>query len=67
MRDGKMKISMIVAMDEDGCIGKRGNLPWRISSDLSRFRRLTEGDGFNAVVMGRKTWDSLPDSFRPLP
>ena len=67
MRDDKMKISMIVAMDEDGFIGMEGHLPWRISSDLSRFKRLTEGDRFNAVVMGRKTWDSLPNSFRPLP
>ncbi len=67
MRDDKMKISMIVAMDEDGFIGMEGHLPWRISSDLTRFKRLTKGDGFNAVVMGRKTWDSLPNSFRPLP
>ena len=62
-----MKISMIVAMDETGCIGKSGSLPWRLSKDLLRFKRLTEGDGFNAVIMGRKTWDSLPGSFRPLP
>ena len=62
-----MKIAMIVAMDESGFIGKDGDLPWRMSSDLKRFRDLTTGDGFNAVVMGRKTWDSLPDSYRPLP
>jgi len=62
-----MKISMIVAMDESGIIGNGGDLPWRLSHDLSRFKKLTEGDGFNAVIMGRKTWDSLPDSFRPLP
>ena len=62
-----MKMAMIVAMDEDGCIGHQGDLPWRLKSDMQRFKSLTEADGFNAVIMGRKTWDSLPDSFRPLP
>jgi len=62
-----MKLAMIVAMDEDGCIGRGNELPWRLSSDMARFKRLTEGDGFNAVIMGRKTWESLPASFRPLP
>ncbi len=62
-----MKIAMIVAMDEDGCIGRGNELPWRLASDMSRFKRLTEADGFNAVIMGRRTWESLPDSFRPLP
>ena len=55
-----MNISMIVAMDEDGYIGLGNSLPWKLSSDLARFKRLTEGDGFNAGVMGRNTWDSLP-------
>ena len=62
-----MKMAMIVAMDEEGCIGNQGDLPWRLKSDMIRFKNLTEADGFNAVIMGRKTWDSLPDSFRPLP
>ncbi len=62
-----MKLALIVAMDEDGCIGRGNELPWRLSSDMARFKRLTEGDGFNAVIMGRKTWESLPTSFRPLP
>ena len=62
-----MKISIIVAMDEDGAIGKNDALPWRLKSDMERFRKLTEGDGFNSVIMGRKTWDSLPKTFRPLP
>ena len=62
-----MKMAMIVAMDEDDCIGHQGDLPWRLKSDMQRFKSLTEADGFNAVIMGRKTWDSLPDSFRPLP
>ena len=62
-----MKIAMIVAMDEGGFIGKGNGLPWNIPSDMSRFKSLTIGDGFNSVVMGRRTWDSLPESFRPLP
>tara|TARA_B100000214_G_scaffold130030_1_gene92466 strand:+ start:227 stop:736 length:510 start_codon:yes stop_codon:yes gene_type:complete len=62
-----MKIAMIVAMDEEGAIGDSGRIPWRIKSDMERFRIITVGDGYNSVVMGRKTWDSLPDTFRPLP
>jgi len=62
-----MKVSMIVAMDEGGIIGNSQDLPWKIPSDLARFKSLTEGGGFNSVIMGRKTWDSLPSSFRPLP
>ena len=62
-----MKIMMIVAMDEQGIIGKDETLPWKLSNDLKRFKKLTISDGFNAVVMGRKTWESLPNGFRPLP
>ena len=62
-----MKMAMIVAMDEEGFIGMSNQLPWSLASDMARFKRLTEGDGFNSVIMGRKTWDSLPNSFRPLP
>ena len=58
---------MIVAMDRDGCIGRGNALPWKLSRDMSRFKNLTEADGFNSVVMGRRTWDSLPERFRPLP
>ena len=62
-----MKMVMIVAMDEDGFIGRGNELPWKLSSDMARFKELTEADGFNSVIMGRKTWDSLPDTYRPLP
>ena len=62
-----MRMAMIVAMDEDGFIGRGNQLPWRLASAMARFKRLTEGDGFNSVIMGRKTWDSLPGSFKPLP
>ena len=58
---------MVVAMDEEGFIGRGNRLPWRLASDMARFKRLTEGDGFNSVIMGRKTWDSLSEGYRPLP
>jgi dihydrofolate reductase len=62
-----MKVKMIVAMDDQRFIGKNGELPWRLSADMSRFRNLTISDGYNAVIMGRKTWDSLPAAYKPLP
>jgi len=51
-----------VARARNGVIGKDGGLPWRLSSDLKLFRALTMG---KPVIMGRKTWDSLP--IKPLP
>jgi dihydrofolate reductase len=45
-------------------IGREGGLPWRLGADLKRFRMLTLG---KPVIMGRKTWESLPERFRPLP
>ncbi len=62
-----MLIIMIVAMDETKIIGKEGAIPWRLSKDMKRFRKRTVGSGNNSVIMGRKTWDSLPVNFRPLP
>ena len=55
-------ISIIVAVSEDLGIGKDNELLWHISEDLRRFKRLTSG---NIVIMGKKTWESLPR--RPLP
>jgi len=55
-------ISIIVAVSEDMGIGKDNELLWHISEDLKRFKRLTSG---NTVIMGKKTWESLPH--RPLP
>ena len=55
-------ISIIVAVSEDLGIGKDNELLWHISEDLKRFKRLTWG---NAVIMGKKTWESLPR--KPLP
>ena len=51
-------------MDKNRGIGFQGNLPWHLPEDLARFKKLTV-DG--VVLMGRKTWDSLPERFRPLP
>lgn len=55
-------LTIIVAAGRDGAIGRRGSLIWRIPDDLRRFKRLTTG---HPVIMGRKTWESLPK--RPLP
>jgi dihydrofolate reductase len=57
-------IKMIVAMDERRGIGYQNSIPWRIPEDMKRFAQLTKG---HAVLMGRKTFDSLPERFRPLP
>jgi dihydrofolate reductase len=53
-----------VARAKNGVIGREGGLPWRLGTDLKRFRALTLG---KPVIMGRKTWDSLPRPRRPLP
>ena len=55
-------LSMIVAAAEDGAIGRGGDLIWRISADLKRFKALTMG---HTIIMGRKTWDSLPKGALP--
>ena len=55
-------VTLVVAAAENGVIGKDGGIPWRISDDLKRFKVLTMGF---PIVMGRKTWDSLPK--KPLP
>lgn len=57
-------INLIVACDPTGIIGVNGKLPWHIPEDLKRFKELTMG---HTVIMGRKTWQSLPDNVRPLP
>ncbi len=63
--------SLIVAMDEERGIGRGGQLPWHISEDLKYFRMITtettDPSQKNAVIMGRKTWESIPENFRPLP
>jgi dihydrofolate reductase len=59
-----VRISLLAALARGGVIGRDGGIPWRIVEDAARFKALTTGQ---AVVMGRRTWDSLPDRFRPLP
>lgn len=56
------EIVLVVAIAQNGVIGNNGLIPWRISDDMKRFKALTLG---HTVVMGRKTWDSLPR--KPLP
>ena len=57
-----MEIHLIWAQDSNGGIGKDGKLPWHISEDLQNFKKITNN---STIIMGRKTWDSLP--FKPLP
>lgn len=57
-----MKLAIIAAMTDARVIGRDNQLPWRLSADLQRFKRLTLG---HPVIMGRKTWESLPK--KPLP
>lgn len=57
-----MTIGIYVAISGNGVIGRQGELPWRLSTDMKRFKAATMG---KPVVMGRKTWESLPK--RPLP
>ena len=59
-----MWLVLIAAVARDGSIGHDNALPWRLPEDLQHLRRLTMG---YPVIMGRKTWDSLPARFRPLP
>ena len=59
-----MFAKIVVAYDENRVIGNDGFIPWSIKEDLAHFKSVTIG---GTVIMGRKTWDSLPDRFKPLP
>ena len=59
-----MTLGLVWAQTPTGVIGRDGALPWRLPEDLAHFREVTDG---HPVVMGRATWLSLPDRFRPLP
>ncbi|MCX6480198.1 MAG: dihydrofolate reductase [Mycobacterium sp.] len=59
-----MTVGLIWAQSTSGVIGRDGGIPWRLPEDLARFKELTMG---HTVVMGRRTWESLPRSVRPLP
>ncbi|MFZ0715347.1 dihydrofolate reductase [Mycobacterium sp.] len=57
-------LGLIWAQSTSGVIGRNGGIPWQVPEDLIRFKELTIG---HTVVMGRRTWDSLPARFQPLP
>jgi dihydrofolate reductase len=57
-------ISIVVARARNGAIGREGGLPWHLPSDMRQFRELTTG---GVVIMGRRTFESLPSRYRPLP
>jgi dihydrofolate reductase len=59
-----LKKTIIAAIDQENAIGKNGEIPWHYPEDLKHFRNLTKGE---TVIMGRKTYFSLPEDFRPLP
>ncbi|HPY23490.1 MAG: dihydrofolate reductase [Actinomycetota bacterium] len=59
-----MTVALIWAQSTSGVIGRGGGIPWRVPEDLARFKDLTMG---HTVVMGRRTWESLPPRMRPLP
>ena len=59
-----VSVGLIWAQSDGGIIGNEGAMPWHLPEDLAHFKELTLG---SPVIMGRKTWDSLPRRFRPLP
>ncbi len=59
-----LQVYLIYARAANGVIGHQGRMPWQLPEDLAHFKQLTLGA---PVIMGRKTWDSLPPRFRPLP
>lgn len=61
---GAVGVGMVWARSMSGVIGADGGIPWHVPEDLAHFRAVT---GSATVVMGRRTWESLPERFRPLP
>ena len=57
-------VGLVWAQTPDGVIGKDGDMPWSLPEDLKHFTRVTSG---HPVIMGRKTWLSFPEKYRPLP
>jgi len=57
-------IGVIWAQAQDRVIGAEGTMPWHVPEDMAYFKQVTRG---SPVVMGRRTWESLPEAFRPLP
>lgn len=61
---GQIRCGLVWAQARHGAIGRDGTMPWHLPEDLAHFRAITTGA---PVVMGRRTWESLPEKFRPLP
>ncbi len=65
------KVNMILALDDNNWIGKKWDLAWKISADMKYFKKITSQtkdlSKFNAVIMWKNTWESIPQKFRPLP
>jgi dihydrofolate reductase len=59
-----MTLNLIWAQSSSGVIGRDNGIPWHVPEDMARFKELTMG---HTVIMGRLTWESLPEKFRPLP
>lgn len=59
-----MSIGVIWAQTVSGVIGQNGSMPWNVPEDMAHFKAMTTG---HPVVMGRRTWDSFPAKYRPLP
>lgn len=63
-REAASQIGMVWAQTSKGVIGRGGTMPWHVPEDLKHFSALTTG---HPVIMGRKTWESFPEKYRPLP
>jgi dihydrofolate reductase len=68
-----LKLILIAAVTRQNGVGANGTLPWRLPKEMAHFRKATSSlagaphqESMNAVVMGRKTWQSIPPKFRPL-
>lgn len=59
-----MPLSLVAAVSKNNCIGINNKLPWHLPEDFKHFKEVTAG---KIVLMGRKTWESLPEKSRPLP
>jgi dihydrofolate reductase len=59
-------LTLIVAATATNGIGRANTLPWRLPAEMAYFARVTTGNGGNAVIMGRKSWEGIPAKFRPL-
>ena len=64
LRASTTGLGLVWAQTSTGVIGQAGDMPWHLPEDMSHFSRLTTG---HPVIMGRKTWESFPDKYRPLP